>query len=340
MKHPEHNLQLSAIFHRMADCYNYLGKAERFRAIAYENAAKMLYNMPEDISVYKSVKELDELQGIGESIAEKIVEYLQTGTIKTFEQLKKNVPYELLALMQNNGVGPATLRRLHEQLHINTKEDLTQAILQHKLQGIKGFGERRINNLAQVLKLQKTDSNRLPYKTAFNIATLLTAQLKKTEGVQRIEIAGSLRRKKEIIGDLDIILTCARNSRNRLKNRITSLPVVEKILAAGATKISMLLKQPQVQVDIRIAEEHELGAALLYFTGSKEHVVQLRNIAKSKGWKLNEYGLFNKEGKRLAGQTEEELYTTLGFNYIQPQKRLGKDELTHAKLTAQRSYSQ
>ena len=237
--------------------------------------------------------------------------------------------------MQHNGLGPATIRSLHDQLHVNTKEELTQAILQRKLKQVKGFGERRINNLAQVLKLQKTDSNRLPYKTAAKIAKQLTEQLKKLEGVQRLEIAGSLRRKKETIGDLDLLITCSRTKRTRLQRQIISLPAVEKVIAAGATKVSMRLKQPQIQVDIRMVEEHELGAALLYFTGSKEHIVQLRNIAKSKGWKLNEYGLFNKQGKRLAGQTEEELYTTLGFKYIQPKDRLGKDELTQAKLITQ-----
>jgi DNA polymerase (family 10) len=335
MKHPAHNLQLAAIFHSMADCYNYLGKEERFRAIAYENAAKMLYNMPEDVAVYNSIAKLDELQGVGESIAEKILEFLATGKIKTFEQLKKQVPYDLLELMQHNGLGPATIRTLHHQLHINTKEELAQAILQHKLKLIKGFGERRMNNLAQALKLQKNTDNRLPYKTAATIATELTTQLKKLKGIQRIEIAGSLRREKETIGDLDLLITCNRANRKSLQKQITALPVIEKVIAAGATKISMQLKQPQIQVDIRIVEEDELGAALLYFTGSKEHVVQLRNIAKSKGWKLNEYGLFNKQGKWLAGQTEEELYTALGFTYIQPQERLGKDELTRAKLATQ-----
>jgi DNA polymerase (family X) len=150
------NAALSSIFHRMADCYRYLGNKERFRAIAYENVAKMLHNMNEDIANYATdIKSLDEIKGIGESIAEKIIEYLHTGKIRTFEQLKKQVPYELLELMDITGFGPATLKTLHEELLISKKEDLIKALETGRLNNLKGFGEKKIENMRRALKLFK-----------------------------------------------------------------------------------------------------------------------------------------------------------------------------------------
>ena len=314
----------------MADCYSYLGATERFRAIAYENAAKMLFNMSEDISLYKDVKTLDELGGIGESIATKIIEYIHTGKIKVYEQLKKKVPFELLELMNITGFGPATLRTLHKQLHINTKEDLIDALQHNRLSKLKGFGPKKISNMMQALKLEKENKKRLALADAEKIGNKLLALVKTFPGVQHAELAGSLRRRKETIGDIDLIITANEKDRKKIIGKFTSMPGIEKIIAAGRTKASIVLKEQQVQVDVRIVSNHEFGAAMLYFTGSKEHNIKLRSIAKERGFKINEYGIFNEQDEWLAGETEEEMYRFLGMNYIPPEKRLNKGEIEEA----------
>lgn len=330
MKHPVNNIRLANIFQSMADCYSYLGAPERFRAIAYENAAKILPNMEEDISVYKDVKALDALGGIGESIAAKIIEYLRTGKIKTYEQLKKKVPFELMELMNITGFGPATLRTLHKQLHINSKEDLIDALRNNRLSKLKGFGPKKINNMMQALKLEKENKKRLPLADAEKIGNKLLALVKTFPAVHHAELAGSLRRRKETIGDLDLIITANEKDRKKIISKLTTMPGVEKVIAAGRTKASIVLKELQMQVDVRIVNDHEFGAAMLYFTGSKEHNIKLRSIARERGFKINEYGIFNEQDEWLAGETEEEMYRFLGMSYIPPEKRLNKGEIEQA----------
>lgn len=314
----------------MADCYSYLGAAERFRSIAYENAAKIMVNMHEDVSNYKDVTALDALGGIGKSIAAKIIEYLSTGKIKAYEKLKTKVPFELLELMNITGFGPATLRTLHEQLQINTKEELIDALQHNQLSKIKGFGPKRISNMMHALKLEKEHKQRLPLVKAKKIADQLLALVKTFPGVTRAELAGSLRRKKETVGDIDLIITATEKDRKKIITKLTTMPAVEKVIAAGRTKVSLVLREQQIQADVRIVSADELGAAMLYFTGSKEHNIHLRSIAKQRGLKINEYGIFNARDQRLAGETEEEMYRLLGMNYIPPEKRLNKGEIEDA----------
>jgi DNA polymerase (family X) len=327
------NAMLASVFHHMADCYRYLGSEERFRAIAYENVAKVLHNMKEDIAVYATdVKTLDEIGGIGESIAEKIIEYLHTGKIKTFEELKKRVPYELTGLMDITGFGPATLRVLHEELGINNREDLIKALETGKLVGLKGFGEKKIENMKRALKLYK-ENKRMLLKDAEKTGNEILAAIKKFPGLQKAELAGSLRRRKETIGDIDIVVAADPRYRKKIVSMFIALPQVEKVLAKGTTKASVVLKHLQAQVDIRLVHDYEYGAALLYFTGSKEHNIKLRTIAKERGYKINEYGIFDAAtGKRLAGETEEEMYHFLNLKYIPPEMRLDKGEIEKANL--------
>jgi DNA polymerase (family X) len=329
----QNNAALSFIFHRMADCYRYLGSKERFRAIAYENVAKMLHNMKEDIADYATdIKTLDEIGGIGESIAEKIIEYLHTGQIKTFEKLKKQVPYELLELMDITGFGPATLRILHDKTGISNKEDLIHALETDKLKGLKGFGEKKIENIKKALKLSK-ENKRLLLKDAEKIGNEILEEIERIPGVQKAALAGSLRRKKETIGDIDIIILAEVKNRKKIVDKLIKLHQVEKVLAKGTTKVSVVLKNNNVQVDIRLVHDYEYGAAMLYFTGSKEHNIKLRTIARDRGYKINEYGLFDAAtGKRLAGATEEEMYHFLHLKYIPPEHRLDKGEIEKAML--------
>jgi DNA polymerase (family 10) len=328
-----HNKELARIFRQMSDCYSYLGPEQRFRAIAYDTASKTLTNMQEPVdTLADNIKKLDELKGIGESIAEKIIEYLHTGKIKTFEKLKKQVPFSLLELLDIEGIGPSTLRMVHEKLNIGTKEELIQALEAGILEKVKGFAAKKNDNLKKALKLD-TVKQRMPLKEAEKIGNEIMNEIKKISGIQQCVLAGSLRRKNETVGDIDILVTTDEKLRKRVINKITQLPQVAKILASGNTKTSLISKNKNIQVDIRIVHEHEFGAALLYFTGNKEHNIQLRTIAKQKGWKVNEYGVFEeKSGKRLAGRTEEEIYSLFGLKYIPPEERLGRDELIKAKL--------
>jgi DNA polymerase (family X) len=331
----QNNAALATIFHRMADCYRYLGVDERFRAIAYENVAKMLHNMKEDIAVYATdIKTLDEIGGIGEGIAKKIIEYLHTGKIETFEQLKKQVPYELLELMNITGFGPATVKLLHDKLSISNREDLINALEKDKLQGIKGFGDKKIENMKRALKLYK-ETKRMLLKDAQKIGNEVLKTIEKIPGVKKAALAGSLRRKKETIGDIDIIIQAEPKYRKKIVSKFIALPQVAQVLAKGTAKASVLLKNDNVQVDIRLVHDYEYGAAMLYFTGSKEHNIRLRTIAKERGYKINEYGLFDAaSGKRLAGSTEEQLYYFLNLKYIPPECRLGEDEIEKAIFKA------
>jgi len=325
----KHNKELAGIFRQMSDCYKYLGAKERFRAIAYDMAAKTLSNMSEPVDIYgHDIKKLDALKGVGESIAEKIIEYLDTGTIQTFENLKQKVPYELLDLMEIGSIGPATVKLLHETLKVNSKEDIIAAIEKGELKAVRGFGEKRIENLLKVLKLNKDERKRMLLKEAERIGNELLMEVLKIPGVLKATLAGSLRRKTETVGDIDMIATAERRNWKKIINRFIQLPQVANVLASGETKASVLLKENNAQADIRVVHEDEYGAALLYFTGSRDHTIQLRTIAKKRGWKINEYGVFDAiTNKRLAGETEESIYRLFGLPYIPPEKRLGKDEL-------------
>ncbi|HWC53912.1 MAG TPA: DNA polymerase/3'-5' exonuclease PolX [Chitinophagaceae bacterium] len=324
-----HNADLSAIFHRMASCYRYKGIEERFRALAYDKASRTLNNLKEDISVYATdVKSLDQLSGIGESIAEKIMEFLETGKIKTYEKLKKEVPQELLDLMDINGFGPATIKTLHEKLKIDNRDDLIAAIEAGKLEKLNGFGAKKIENMKRGLKLFKESHTRMLLSEAWRTGNDILDIVLKIPGIKKAELAGSLRRKKETIGDIDIIATAERKNWKKAVANFISIPQCGRVLASGETKASILLKKSNTQVDLRLVNDYEYGSALLYFTGSKEHNIELRLMAKEKGWKLNEYGLFDeKTEKRLAGNTEEEVYHHLGLQFIPPELRELRGEI-------------
>ncbi|MFZ9388518.1 MAG: helix-hairpin-helix domain-containing protein [Chitinophagaceae bacterium] len=326
----QNNIRLSAIFHRMADCYRYVGE-DRFRAIAYENVANILLNMKEDIARYAGdISTLDQIGGIGKSIAGKIIEYLQTGKIKTFEKLKKNVPYKLLELMDIRGFGPATLRTLHEELGIHDREELIRALEAGRLQGVRGFGKKKIEAMRRMLKLQKSPG-RMPLAIAKAIGNEILGEIREIPGVQKAELAGSIRRGKETIGDIDIIILAEPSERKKIVERFTRLRGISKILAKGTTRASAVLKTRNVQVDIRLVHDYEYGSAMLYFTGSKEHNIKLRIRARELGFKINEYGLFETAtGKRLAGSTEEEIYDRLKLRFIPPEKRLDTGEIEAA----------
>lgn len=329
----ETNRKLSMIFHQMAECYRYLGSSERFRANAYANAARVLLNMQEDVGRYiNNPKALDDIKGIGESITEKIIEFLNTGTVTTFETLKTKVPYDLLELMELSGFGPATLQKLHKELNISSRSDLVKAINTGRLEGLKGFGTERILTLKKVLKLDEK-STRTPLREVEKRANEILQVIQKIRGVEKVIIAGSIRRRKETIGDIDMLVQTELNQRKKVVTLLLNHLPIAKVLAKGITKLSMILSGHAMQLDIRLVTRDEFGAALLYLTGSKEHNIRLRTLARERGYKINEYGLFDiKTGKKIAGKTEEDMYAALQMRYIPPEQRVNNGEIERADL--------
>lgn len=326
--------ELADIFTRMARCYRYLGNTERFRATAYERAARTVAGLPNDISTYGTdIASLDRLPNIGEGIAERILEYLRTGHIATWDKLQRQVPIPLLDLMDIQGMGPATTKTLHETLGIQDRQDLEDAILEGRLAKIRGFGPKRLENIRKALKIDKESHGRLHLDTALQVGEDLLRQVRMIPGVLRAELAGSLRRRKETIGDIDILATCTPSRRRNIIRSYTRMSGVTRVLASGDTKASILLSSPTVQADLRLVESNAFGSAFLYLTGSREHNIRLRSLARDRHWKVNEYGLFGHDGtERIAGDTEASVYRALGLAYIEPELREDKGELELATL--------
>ena len=291
-----------------------------FRPQAYERAAIALENLKEDVSaIYQrgGKKELVKIPGIGESIAEKIEEYLKTGKIEYYEKWKKKVPVDIESLMSIEGVGPKSIKTFYQKLGITNLEELKQAAKQGKIQKLFGFGEKSEKAILESIALLRASKKRQSFEKVFPLARDIRAKLNKLKSVKRAVLAGSLRRREDTIGDIDILVVAA--DPKKVINCFTNLPEAARVWGKGETKASIRLKQG-IDVDLRVIPEASYGAALLYFTGPKDYNIKLRKIAITKGYKLNEYGLF-KGKKSLAGKTEREIYKKLGLKYIPPTKR-------------------
>jgi len=325
---PVVNKQLGKIFRDMSHIYQYKNGKQRFRALAYEKASRVINDLQDDLTTYTKNDQLEEIPGVGESIAEKINEYIRTGKIKKFESLKKTVPIDMLELMNIAGFGPQSLKVIHQKLKIDNRNEVIKALQDGRISQIKGFGKRKVDNMLRSLKLHKTVEERMLLWHAMEAGNKVLGEFKKMKEVRQAELAGSLRRKKETIGDIDMLISCDDKNRKTIITRFVSLPLIKEVLAKGDTKASVIIEDFNKQVDVRIVNPDEWGSALLYFTGSKEHNIQLRTIAREKGYKISEYGLFDaKSEKRIAGITEEDIYHKLGFEWIPPEMREQKGEL-------------
>lgn len=302
------NQEIAQIFDQMADIIELQDKTkDRFRIAAYRNAARTLKEISKDVKILLEENKLKDLPGIGENLTKKIEEYLKTGKIKKHEQLKKTVSSSLLELLEIPHLGPKTVKTLHDKLKIRSLKDLEKALKQGKVEKLEHFGEKSAKNIIEGLKRRKESQKRIMLGEAYIIANYLINQIKKCKEVKQISVAGSLRRMEETIGDIDI-LASGKNPA-KIIEFFTNLPDIKKILAKGNTKASVILKEGR-QTDLRVVKPNCWGAALQYFTGSKDHNIHLRKIAKAKGLKVSEYGIF-KKNKKLAGKTEEEMYKTL-----------------------------
>lgn len=300
-----------------------------FKPQAYARASQSVGNLEADIrDIYKEggVKALKELPGVGQSIAEHIEELLKTGKMKYLEQLKKQAPVDVGSLTMIEGLGPKKIRHLYEELKIRTVEDLAKAAKTGKVAALPGFGAKTEENILKGIEFLKKGGGRFNLGAVMPTARAMERQVAAMQGVRRVTVAGSMRRWKETIGDLDILATAG--NPEEVISMFTKLPNVVRVLAQGDTKSSVKLASG-LQVDLRVVPDASYGAALNYFTGSKEHNVALRERAIKLGLKLNEYGLW-KGTKQVAGRTEEDLYEALGLDYIEPELRENTGEIQAA----------
>ena len=314
------NKELARIFEKIADILEFLGD-NPYRIGSYRRTADLISELPEDIEELFRAGKLSRLPGIGSSTMLKIEEFLRTGTVKKYEDLRKRVPEDLLELMDAPGVGPKTLRVAYEKLGVRTKEDFIKVLKDGSLARLPGFGPRKVEKILKGIELWRSTRERIPLIEAYPMAEEVVEYMKKEKSIKEISVAGSLRRMKETIGDIDILVAAEKKDWGRIHEHFVNYPEADKILAKGETKSSITLRNGR-QVDLRTVEPESWGAALQYFTGSKEHNIRIRDIAKEKGLKVNEYGVFRADtGKRLGGETEEEVYRLVGMEWIPPEIR-------------------
>lgn len=230
------------------------------------------------------------------------------------------MPFELIRLASLNGVGPMTLKTLHRELGISNREVLLKALQDGSILKLKGFGQKRVNKLLSGLGVRNKTEERVSLKEALSISKAIVKEMKKCKEVKQIEVAGSIRRHKETIGDIDVLVSCIKADRLKIIEHFIHMNRVKEVQVKGETKVSVRIKDRDRQVDLRLVDEDEWGAAMVYFTGSKQHNIYLRTLAKARGLKINEYGVF-KGSKKIAGKTEEDVYESLGMKWIKPEKR-------------------
>jgi DNA polymerase (family 10) len=319
------NIELAQLFRQMSNAYRFLGKEQRFRSLAYDRAATELTNMKESVERFRfERKALIDMKNIGESIADKIIEYLNSGKIDVWEKLKKQVPVDLLTLLQAEGIGPSTIRLLHDHWKVQSKNALLEKMHAGKPESIPGIGPHKWNLIRQALQTESLTSKRFPLDVVEPLAQEIAAEIQALLGVETCIIAGSLRRKKTNIGDIDLIVMVDLAQIKSIYQKLSALSAILKVLQKGSRKMQIQLKKIPIRVDIRFIEKSAYGSALLYFTGPKEHNLAMRKLAITKGFKLNEYGLYERLSmKRLAGQTEKSVYQMLGLPFINPENRTG-----------------
>lgn len=295
---------------------------DRFKAIAYRRASTSIKNLGEDVEDVWKRGELDQIQYVGEGIAKKIDEYLRTGKLEFLEKLEKKVPAGAVELMQVQGIGPRTAYKLSKEYGVRTIEQLKEGLTTGAL--TPAVGEVIAKRLLESVEKAKPGQSRMLLVEAVYLSKDIIAFFR-SKGVV-VETAGSLRRGKETVGDLDILTSDA-----RAPKVVEEYPGLDRVIGSGSTKTSVVLKNG-VQVDIRVIKKRDYGAALIYFTGSKDHNVLLRSLSIERGWRLNEYSLSDtKTGKRVAGRTEAEVYGKLGLSYIPPELREARGEIEAAR---------
>jgi DNA polymerase (family 10) len=318
------NLEIAAIFGDMADLLEIQG-ANPFRIRAYRNGVASLESLTDTVEEVARRDGLEDIQGIGKDLAAKITEYIDTGKIQAFEDLKKELPVGLVEIVRIPTIGPKTARSIFDRFGVGSVEDLEKLARSGRLLELPGVREKTCDNILRGIELYKRREGTFLLGRAVPIAGEIMAALGKVAG--KIACAGSLRRMKETVHDVDILV--GSNEPEAVMKAFRRLDMVERVLAAGDTKTSVLVTD-DLQVDLRVVPPGSWGAALLYFTGSKEHNIRLRERAVKRGLKLNEYGLFDESGKPVAARTEKAIYRALDLAWIAPTLREDRGEVEAA----------
>lgn len=321
------NQEIARIFNEIADLLEIKGE-NPFRIRAYRRAAQNIEGLPKSVEEIPK-EELLKVPGIGQDLAGKIEEYIKTGKMQAHEELKHEIPEGLLTLLSVPGLGPKTSKLLYEKLKIKGIDDLERLASEHKLVGLPGIKEKTEENILKGIEMLKRGKERQPLGKVLPIANDILEHLKKKAPVDKIDLAGSLRRWKDTIKDIDILATS--DNPKEVMRVFVHLPHVKDVLMHGPTKSTVIIHE-DLQVDLRVVEKESYGAALAYFTGSKAHNIRLREMAMKKGLKINEYGIFReKDEKKLGGETEEDIYKILGLPYIPPELREDQGEIEAAQ---------
>ncbi len=321
------NRKIAKVFYEIADILEI--KGVKWKPQAYRRAAKAIEMLQDDIEVICRKNKLEDIPGVGSGIAEKIAEYIKTGKINEYNRLLKTLPPHMNMLMKISGMGPSRIKILHNKLNISTINELEKAAKAHKIAKLKGFWEKLEKDILEGIASVKNLGSRKKLQEVLPIARAIIRRLKKSEYVDKISLAGSLRRMKSFVRDIDIL--AASKYPEKVIGFFIKSPSISKVVAKGSTRSTVLLKNG-LQVDLRVVRNESWGSALQYFTGSKEHSIKLRELAIKKGFKLNEYGLFDrKTNKKVAGKKEEGIYRKLGLSYIKPKIRENRGEIEAAK---------
>lgn len=323
---PVHNSDIAAKLSRLADLLEIEG-ANRFRVRAYRTAARAIEGLPHSVaSLVADKKDLTELPGIGEDLAGKLKEIVATGRLSLLDDVTARTPGELAELARLPGLGPKRVKILHEQLHIQSLQDLAQAAQGGRVRELAGFGKKTEDKILAELGRHRQSEQRIKLMVAEELAEPLLAHLRQTGGVKQAIIAGSYRRRRQTVRDLDILVTCGKSA--DVMKRFVTYEDVDQIVSQGTTRSTVVLRSG-VHVDLRVVPDESYGAALQYFTGSKAHNIALRTRAVKRGLKVNEYGVFRGE-TLVAGRTEEKVYEAIGLPYIEPELRENRGEIEAA----------
>ncbi|MFB6102346.1 MAG: helix-hairpin-helix domain-containing protein [Haloplanus sp.] len=339
------NQEIAEMLREIADFLEI--KEVEYKPRAYRRAARSIESLSEDIESVAERGDLEEIDGVGESIAEKVQEYLDTGELAYYQDLKSDLPIDIEAITSVEGVGPKTAKKLYLELGVSDLEDLERAARDGDIAEVEGFGEKSQQNILDHLELAKRGQERMLLGRAFPIARDIETRLREDDAFDRVDIVGSFRRRRPTVGDIDILAT-APDPGAAMETFRTHDDVID-VLARGETKSSVLVSG-DLRLDLRIVDDDEYGAALVYFTGSKAHNIALRNRAIDRDWKLNEYGLFDvseveaatgdtdgearRAGERLASETEDAIYDTLDLSWIPPELREDTGEVDAAAADA------
>jgi len=316
-------MEVATILYEVADLLEV--KEEKFKPRAYRKAAGTVESLSKPIEELNQ-EELIKLPGVGKSIAEKIEEIIETGSLEYYENLKKEFAIDFESLHFVEGLGPKKIKRLYDELGVLDLDDLERAAKQHKIRELEGMGEKTEQNILENIEFARKKTGRKLLGYILPIAEQLKEKLKSFKPVLKVEIAGSIRRRKETIGDIDILVVTKENE--KVMDFFTGLENVDKVILKGPSKSTVRLSDG-IESDLRVINEESFGSALMYFTGSKETNIELRKVAIKQGLKLNEYGLF-RGNEEIAGKTEQEIFQKLGMDYIEPELRENRGEVKAA----------